>query len=391
MDERVLQLRVGLVMLSALIIVGILIMLFGDGFQSTYDLVVRYDTAPGVAVGTPVRKNGIRIGRVAKVEPVDDEVIITLRINSSAKVFDNEVCKLGTASILGDAVFDIVQGDEPNSDILLTDGEQIINVFTDVSPLVAVKGIFALKDSAENTLISIRNTSASIDAAAQKFGGLADNIQQVIVTEQGNVDEFFANIKTLSAKAETAVDNFGVAMNSVNELISDDELQKSLQDTLDSLPGVFKEAEAALKEAKLTIASFRDISTAAERNLTNLEGLTKPLGDRGPQLIAILESTIRDGDRLVREITIFSQMVNQGEGTISKLINDPRLYEEILTSLRNISSLTGTLKPILRDVRTATHKISTDPRILGAKGLIDRRPSGSGPKGTLPFGSPNVD
>ncbi len=390
MDERVLQLRVGLVMLSALLIGGILVLLFGEGFQTTYDIFVKFQTAPGVAVGTPVRKNGIRIGRVSKVDAVDDGVVVTLSINSDAKIYDNEICRLGSASILGDAVFDIIQGMDPPSDFLLENEDQMVNTSNSVNLDQIFSDVGDIKQEVERTLKKIQEGMAQFQEASSQVSGLTQRVTQIVNAEQGNIQEFFANTKRLSAKAEIAVDNFGVAMASVNELIGDERLRKRLQETLDSLPGVFQEAEAALKEAKETVASFREISASATANLKNLEGITAPLGERGPQIIQKVETSIEDVNRLVLEITAFVKNVNESEGTVGMLLKDPRLYEELLQTLRNIESVTSTLKPIIRDVRVASDKIARDPFRFGVRGILDRKPTGSGVKGALINGSPQV-
>ena len=68
MNDRVMQFRVGVVVLATAIITGILIVLFGDLpslVQATYPLKMSFTDARGVADGTPVRKNGILVGRVA--------------------------------------------------------------------------------------------------------------------------------------------------------------------------------------------------------------------------------------------------------------------------------------------------------------------------------------
>ena len=68
MDERVVQFRVGVVVLATVIIMGILILLFGEArtlVQGHYTVNVKLPRAPGIAVDTPVRKSGILIGRVA--------------------------------------------------------------------------------------------------------------------------------------------------------------------------------------------------------------------------------------------------------------------------------------------------------------------------------------
>ena len=71
MDERIIKLRVGIVVLAAAIICGILVSLFGDiqlPGMSKYTIFINFPKAPGVTVGTPVRKSGISIGRVSSIE-----------------------------------------------------------------------------------------------------------------------------------------------------------------------------------------------------------------------------------------------------------------------------------------------------------------------------------
>ena len=69
MDERILQLRVGVVVISAIIITAILVMIFGEFRPATYTVKMKFDEVPGVAENTPIRKNGITIGRISKVDP----------------------------------------------------------------------------------------------------------------------------------------------------------------------------------------------------------------------------------------------------------------------------------------------------------------------------------
>ena len=90
MDERVLQFRVGVVVLASAIVAAILVMLVGaipNPLQSKYTLYVGFPTAPGVSVDTPIRKDGVLIGRVAGVKLLDEGgVVVTLRIDSQYKL-----------------------------------------------------------------------------------------------------------------------------------------------------------------------------------------------------------------------------------------------------------------------------------------------------------------
>ena len=111
MDERVVQFRVGVMVLATIIITGILIVLlnrpsFGTG---TYTIYVRFPSAPGVAENTPVRRSGILIGRVSKVEFDDNyNVIATLRINGDHTIFESDQIRI-TRSLLGDAELEVVR------------------------------------------------------------------------------------------------------------------------------------------------------------------------------------------------------------------------------------------------------------------------------------------
>lgn len=106
MDERLMKFRVGLMVVATIVVAVVLMAIFGGFsglFVNAYVIHVRFDHAPGVAVGTPVRKSGVRIGEVSDLELTpNDEVLVTLRINGKYTVYSDEVCRLKT-SLLGDA------------------------------------------------------------------------------------------------------------------------------------------------------------------------------------------------------------------------------------------------------------------------------------------------
>ena len=107
MDERVLQARVGIVVVSALLLTAILIVLFGDApvfFKPGRTIYVKFPSAPGIMEGTPVRKSGILIGRVQKVDFAQgsSDVIVTLQIDEGRELWDHEICRITSDSLLGD-------------------------------------------------------------------------------------------------------------------------------------------------------------------------------------------------------------------------------------------------------------------------------------------------
>ena len=113
MTDRVMQFRVGVMVLATAIIAGILVVLFGDLpslVQATYPLKMSFNDARGVAGGTPVRKNGILVGRVTSVM-LDERggVSVVADIDSYVPIYRDEVARI-SSTILGDAEIQLVPG-----------------------------------------------------------------------------------------------------------------------------------------------------------------------------------------------------------------------------------------------------------------------------------------
>src|SRR5436190_15610175 len=112
MDDRVLRLRVGVVVLAAAMITAFRAARFGDlpllG-SSNYSIFVRFPNAPGVTPGTPVRRSGVQIGRVAEILLEKPRgVRLKLEIDSGQQVEDVDTVWINSASVLGDAVIEFV-------------------------------------------------------------------------------------------------------------------------------------------------------------------------------------------------------------------------------------------------------------------------------------------
>src|ERR1700753_1744517 len=98
MDERIVKFRVGVMVVATLLVVGILIALFGELpslMRGTYTIFAWLPQTPGVAAGTPVRKDGILIGRVNEVRMLDaGGVVVRMQIDGQYKLRRGEVCRL---------------------------------------------------------------------------------------------------------------------------------------------------------------------------------------------------------------------------------------------------------------------------------------------------------
>jgi phospholipid/cholesterol/gamma-HCH transport system substrate-binding protein len=346
------QFRVGVMVLATLIVAGILIVLFGDLpslVQATYPLKMRFSDARGVAGGTPVRKNGILVGRVSDV--VLDErggVSVTADIDSYVPVYKDEQPRI-SSTILGDTEIQLVPGRivpprqrvEKDEVLVGAVSRDPLEIFSTLEPKLG-----SALDSLAQASDSVQKLSANID---RMFTGGDDRFERMI------------------RKTESALDSFSATMKNIDDVVGDANSREDIKDTIAALPEV-------VAELRKTVQGIATTVDAADRNLRNLEGLTRPLGERGGEMVGQIDRTIGRLDQTLEQAALFTRALNQSEGTLGKLVRDPKVYDDLAQAAATVNKLTRELRPIVDDVRVFTDKIARHPEQLGVRGAIDRRP-----------------
>ena len=260
MDERIMQFRVGVVVLAVGLIAGFLVLLFGH-FPSltrkTYTVYIQFSQSPGVTPETPIKKNGVLIGRVTKVELEDAQrrVRVTGEIYSEFTIWHDEVVRL-VVTLLGDADLEV----EPANQAGLPR--------TKVEPGETIAGI-----TASNPLQAISNMEGDLSAAARSLTTAGDEVAKlshsVNDVVSGNHDQF---ARVLS-KMETTLDTLTKTMTSVDEVVGDPQVRDNLRRSLTELPQTFAELHNSL-------VMIQNTTKLADENLKNLQGFTALLGEQ---------------------------------------------------------------------------------------------------------------
>ena len=352
MNDRVMQFRVGVMVLATAIIAGILIVLFGDLpslVQATYPLKMDFADARGVSQGTPVRKNGILVGRVASVTLNErGGVSVVADIDSYVPIYRDEQPRIA-GTLLGDAEISLVPGRiVPPRQRLAKDEVLAGAVSRDPFEVFAT-----LEPKFGATLDSLAGASESVTK-------LAANLDRMFLGED---DKFEKMVR----KTEAALDNFSIAMANINDVMGDPKSRDRIKAAIENLPQL-------LADLRTTVQGMGTTIDSADRNLRNLEGLTKPLGDRGEQMVAQVDRTIARLDETLQQAALFTKALNESQGTLGKLVRDPQVYNDLAQAAQNVSKLTKDLRPIVDDVRVFTDKIARHPEQLGVRGALDRRP-----------------
>ncbi len=331
MEDRSKQFKVGVVVVATILITMLLVVFTSDfswlPFKDQYQLQVLVPQAPGVVPNTPVRRRGILIGRVGMVDDTDEGALLTLDIDDGKHVKTNETPRIQT-SLIGDAVVEFTPVLSPQGAQEIAPGGPPIRGTYNPSPI----------DLIANLQGDLKETIQSLGRAGDEVGELAERLNQVL----GGQD--IERIDRLVNSTESAMLNFSNVMDNLNDVLGDEQFKADLKRGLSQLPAVVNDAKEILQVLEAAVGS-------ADQNLKNLQGLTKPLGDRGPEIVDAVEASADNLSELLGEFALLAKNLNSKEGTIGKLIHDDQLYQEIAKVVSRLSDSVGEASGTIGDVR----------------------------------------
>jgi phospholipid/cholesterol/gamma-HCH transport system substrate-binding protein len=413
MNDRAMRFRIGVFVLAALLLLAVLITLFGSFprfFKRHTEYVVRFQDAPGIAQGTPVRRSGVRIGEVSRME-LDDEngqVLVYILIDKGYRLRRIDVPTLVTGLLGGDTSIDFVpkrQGEgadfglvEPdevlvgatvaNVSTLLAQASQVVPTtqetldqmrkslqrFEKLAPQMedAIKEYTKLGQSLNKTIPNVEktnqqllDTAKEIEVTSRNWGRLGENINNLVVTQQDKA------IKTLDSLNDT-IQRVGSVLNDENQR-NVASIIKNVRTTTDSLDELMKNTNELIRESQKTVKSVGDSVSKADEALQNLTKATKPFADRGDTIARSLDETSDRLNKTLMDVQALFRVIGQEDGTFKRLISDPALYNNLDKAALQITCLMTRVDHILKDMEVFADKLARHPELLGIGGVV--RPS----------------
>jgi phospholipid/cholesterol/gamma-HCH transport system substrate-binding protein len=306
-------------------------------------------------------------------------VLVSIRVFDQFKLRRHETCRIGTGSLLGDAVVEFVPSDQTTMLARFdTDRDRRLDSLEEQSANEFLGDGEFMSDGAvvSNPLRALVNLEGSVSSAFRSLESAGKEVSELARTVNQTVGGSDDQIKRIVDKAERALDHFDGTMQGLQKILGDEQLAVQLRQTLHDMPAFVDETRQTMAAARTTMDGFQRMSVKAEANLDHLEKFTKPLGERGPQLVENVEETTRNLNDLLEQFVAFSEALNSGQGTLGRLVHDDDIYQQIQRVVGNAEEITRRARPIVDDVRIFTDKIARDPRQLGVKGALDQRPSG---------------
>ena len=400
MDTQRQEFRIGIMVLACLVSLTLMTVFFGrrpmvNFGGETAAVQVRFQRAPGVKRGTPVQKNGIQIGRVARVELVDQDqmVEVTINLDRQRTIYTDEECRVRQSVIVGDASLEFVKKPNftgPRREIDPTSDPYLVGVVS--SDLMSGFG---------NIEGDLTKAIQNVAEAAEQMSGFIERLNGVI----GSPEEFGVR----QAKFEAIVEETRQTMTSmrqtsdgISQFVTDPEIQSNVRKVISDLPDVIERSRVLVGESTQFVQETRefikkgndsldDLATGLGKVTRTLDVITKIAdqveGDVPEIVTAVKRSAVRL-EALFGELTLIVQNFREADGTVKRLIRDPEAYEKLLATLDNVEKITGEvdwmlrtdIKPIAHNAKILTDKAARDPAVF-IRNLLRKEP----PIKTMPY------
>lgn len=351
MSPKTREIRVGLVILAAMIVLAAGIFLIGERnnlFARKNEYFIEFNNVSGLKAGNPVQLNGVDVGTVERVElPQDPQYPrIKIFISVERKYADRirgpqdpralvegqpaSRARIKTLGLLGDKFIEINSGStvypaippenqipaaQPtNVDALLASGEDVMDNVVEISS--SLSKILGRMERGEGLLGELTSNSPSGQRLKASLIGTSESLERIankIETGDGPLPRLL-NDRAMADKLASSVDRF-------------DALLLQAQTGPGLLPGLLNDPSMRT-EVNATLASLKDVAQDLQAFTADLETsdalLPKLVKDEeyGRQVTGQIQE-------LVERLNAISVKLSEGEGTAAKLINDPQVYDAV--------------------------------------------------------------
>lgn len=275
------ELKVGAALVLAALVAFLGIRFFQDVplFSSSYPMYAQFEDGGGVVSGNPVRMKGVKVGSVEQVqlEPKTQQVNVRLKLNQGTRIPEGSHAVVTGIGALGGVHVQIRPGPRENDPLppeatLKPPPEgTVLERLTDQVP-----GLAAKTDSV------LTNTNTTMAQLSRQLENPSSDLRKTL----GSVRRMTGNLAALT-----------------------DAEEENLRQLIQNLEGTSRNLEKLTGEDSLGVTVGR---------------LNRSL-DRLNQSLASFQKTSATLDTLATKL-------NRGDGTVSRLVNDPGLYVKMDTA-----------------------------------------------------------
>ncbi len=357
--------RVGILVILGLVAFFVFLSFTGGGSlgRNAKEYYAYFDDASGLAPRTQVRVAGIPVGEIDRIELVNGRAKVFIRIRGDLPIYPNAVLAKRSESILGDYLLDLQPGSP--------------------SPAPAPQGLRGSMGG--ETRLARFDRPAEEPAPAPGLapgaplppGSEIENVKEAVAIEQ-----LFESLNRITGDVEAVTGALREALagdrNSLKELVADLE---RVAETLDStvarssgqLERILQNAEAISEDVrKITadkdedigaiVTNIRVITEQTRSVLESVQGIVGANEGELTESVKGIRQALGSLNRSLESLETVAKKVEQGEGTLGKLVADDALAEKVEGVVDDASDFLGRVTRIQTEMTLRSELLVNEER-----------------------------
>jgi phospholipid/cholesterol/gamma-HCH transport system substrate-binding protein len=309
------NIMVGIVVLGGLVVLGWMILQFGDApirMFATEQVRVTFvtDRAEGLSEGSAVVFRGVTVGKINAIERQADHQTVRIEalVDTQPPLPENVIAHIRSTGLIGSGAtvsLLVPPGDQPRGQ--LGEGQEI------------------------------KTTFVGLDLLPPEFAELAEEMK--LTARQFRESNLVGDL-------DEAVKEATVTIRSVNEIVGDEEIKTNLKQSLKNITAATetankiagnletfsKDLEAVGNETTITIKK-------AQGAIDKASGTIEKVGGHVDDLDKQIDERMLEVAKLLASFQSIARKIDEGKGTAGAFINDKRLYESLVLTSEQLNAM----------------------------------------------------
>ncbi|HEX4052928.1 MAG TPA: MlaD family protein [Tepidisphaeraceae bacterium] len=266
--------------------------------------------ANGLSQGSAVQYLGVEVGRVTALRRNPDEMSVTIDADVDQKppLPANVRAQITQTSAIG--------------------GAAVISL--DVDGEIA-RGALKANQTINAKYVGLDLFPASLSQTADQINGMAEEIRKTAMDlrESGAIEDLDKTIKTVNMQASKV----GQVFDSLQSVLGNPQTRDDLKVAIANIRSTTDKLNALADGIQKTTGAASDAFKDAR---LRIDDLSKQVGDRLTQVAGLLVS-----------VQSIAEKIDKGQGTAGQLVNDPKLYQALVDTSRELNATVADLKRLI--------------------------------------------
>ncbi len=293
--------------------------------ETKYRYRFLFKNVAGLEKDAPVRIAGVTVGKVLSVGVTGDKAVVDVVFMKPVKLHSDAVARIETMGLMGEKFIEIYPG-TPSAPVLPS-GSVVQNTKVPASMDEVMTSLNELLEKFNSALMTSdgKNRLAVI---MDRISELTENVNRTVSSINGVIEENRKDIRELVRSA--------LALSSA--------LREDLPEVLENVKTLSEQlSQMALEnreDIRSAIVNLREAAEKAPQIAERVDSLAARLQSLLDQeSVEDVRSTLKNLKETTAELKVLISKVNEGKGTVGKLFNDEKLYNNLSRTTEALGKL----------------------------------------------------